>query len=306
MIEPTTNELGWMLDDVLKVPGGPPRDPALRRRHAAGPLRRASTATRPSGRRPALSGLQSISRSTAEFCGPTETPVAADPDRVRRRLRLPRRRRRGRLPRGLRRPSDVDMEAVTYRMHKLVDRLGKELTSPPRQDTGQHGHDAPPPARRDGTGAAVRRHRRPRPPDPQHPRPGDPGDRHHRPAAVRPQPRRSAASWSCAAAARCRSPRSPDICCCRSASPRCCSPTSSTAATSSPARPQSPRPNCPTTQTPPGGARWAPRPPLTTVYLRPTVQDGGQAAGRRPLRGRQDHVRRHALRDPAAAHRGDR
>jgi hypothetical protein len=28
------------------------------------------------------------------------------------------------------------MEAVTYRMHKLVDRLGKELTSPARQDTG--------------------------------------------------------------------------------------------------------------------------------------------------------------------------
>ena len=28
------------------------------------------------------------------------------------------------------------MEAVTYRMQKLVDRLGKELTSPPRQDTG--------------------------------------------------------------------------------------------------------------------------------------------------------------------------
>ena len=31
---------------------------------------------------------------------------------------------------------EVDMEAVTYRMHKLVDRLGKELSSPARLDTG--------------------------------------------------------------------------------------------------------------------------------------------------------------------------
>ncbi len=30
----------------------------------------------------------------------------------------------------------VDMEAVSYRMQKLVDRLGKELTAPPRQDAG--------------------------------------------------------------------------------------------------------------------------------------------------------------------------
>lgn len=30
----------------------------------------------------------------------------------------------------------VDMEAVSYRMQKLVDRLGKELGTPPRQDAG--------------------------------------------------------------------------------------------------------------------------------------------------------------------------
>ena len=42
------------------------------------------------------------------------------------------------------------------------------------------------------------------------------------------------------------------------------------------------------------------------VYLpRRPVRGRGQAPGRRALRGRQDHLRRHAVGDPAAAHRGD-
>ena len=37
-----TNELGWMLDEVAEDAGGAARDPAVGRRDAAGPLRRAS------------------------------------------------------------------------------------------------------------------------------------------------------------------------------------------------------------------------------------------------------------------------
>ncbi len=81
----------------------------------------------------ALSGLQSISRSTAEFCAEESSPwqqtlvefvdgyvflVAAGAGAYL----------------AVSATQNVDMEAVTYGMHKLVDRLGKELTSPPRQD----------------------------------------------------------------------------------------------------------------------------------------------------------------------------
>lgn len=134
MIEPTTNELGWMLDEVLRVPE------AL---HAillsADGMLRAHSAEidRDDAERLAagLSGVQSISRSTAEFCGNPDTPwqqtliefahgyvflVAAGEGAYL----------------AVSTTENVDMEAVTYRMHKLVDRLGRELTSPVRQDLG--------------------------------------------------------------------------------------------------------------------------------------------------------------------------
>ncbi|MGV9454872.1 roadblock/LC7 domain-containing protein [Streptomyces sp. NPDC003635] len=134
MTGPTNNTLGWMLDEVLKVP---------RARHAIllsadGMLRAHSKdIDRDDAERLAagLSGVQSISRSTAEFCGTPHTPwrqtliefahgyvflVAAGEGAYL----------------AVSTGEDVDMEAVTYRMHKLVDRLGKELTSPARQDTG--------------------------------------------------------------------------------------------------------------------------------------------------------------------------
>lgn len=134
MIEPTKNELGWMLDDVLKVPEA---------RHAvllsADGMLRAHSADidRDDAERlaAALSGLQSISRSTAEFCGPSQSPwrqtliefghgyvflVAAGEGAYL----------------AVSTGDEVDMESVTYRMHKLVDRLGKELSSPVRLDTG--------------------------------------------------------------------------------------------------------------------------------------------------------------------------
>lgn len=134
MIDPSANELGWMLDEVLKVPEA---------RHAIllsadGMLRSHSADIgRDDAERLAagLSGLQSISRSTAEFCGARETPwrqtliefahgyvflVAAGEGAYL----------------AVSTSENVDMEAVTYRMHKLVDRLGRELTSPARQGTG--------------------------------------------------------------------------------------------------------------------------------------------------------------------------
>ncbi|MGW0548716.1 roadblock/LC7 domain-containing protein [Streptomyces altiplanensis] len=126
------NELGWMLDEVLRVPEA---------RHAIllsadGMLRAHSQGIgRDEAERQAaaLSGLQSISRSTAEFCAEESSPwqqtlvefvdgyvflVAAGAGAYL----------------AVSATQNVDMEAVTYGMHKLVDRLGKELTSPPRQD----------------------------------------------------------------------------------------------------------------------------------------------------------------------------
>ncbi|GGZ92011.1 roadblock/LC7 domain-containing protein [Streptomyces bluensis] len=134
MIEPTTNELGWMLDEVLKVPEA---------RHAillsADGMLRAHSAhiDRDDAERFAagLAGLQSISRSTAEFCGTPDTPwrqtliefghgfvflIAAGEGAYL----------------AVSTSEHVDMEAVTYRMHKLVDRLGQQLTIPARLDTG--------------------------------------------------------------------------------------------------------------------------------------------------------------------------
>ncbi|MCM2579908.1 roadblock/LC7 domain-containing protein [Streptomyces meridianus] len=132
MTDHMANELGWMLDEVLKVPEA---------RHAIllsadGMLRGHSQGIgRDEAERQAaaLSGLQSISRSTAEFAAGESSPwqqtlvefaggyvflVAAGAGAYL----------------AVSATQDVDMEAVTYRMQKLVDRLGKELTSPPRAD----------------------------------------------------------------------------------------------------------------------------------------------------------------------------
>lgn len=130
-------ELGWMLDEVVKMPEA---------RHAIllsadGMLRAHSQGIdRDEAERQAaaLSGLQSISRSTTEFCThprSQDSPwrqtliefahgyvflIAAGPGAYL----------------AVSASENVDMEAVTYRMQKTVDRLGKELVSPPRQGTG--------------------------------------------------------------------------------------------------------------------------------------------------------------------------
>jgi predicted regulator of Ras-like GTPase activity (Roadblock/LC7/MglB family) len=83
----------------------------------------------------AMSGLQALARNTAEFCDETpagwqqtvsEFPggyvflVAAGPGAYL----------------AVSATEKVDMEAVSFRLQELVQRLGKELTSPPRQDAG--------------------------------------------------------------------------------------------------------------------------------------------------------------------------
>jgi predicted regulator of Ras-like GTPase activity (Roadblock/LC7/MglB family) len=133
MNDPVTNKLGWMLDDALKMPETRyaillSADGLLiahsehiglddAERHAAG-----------------MSGLQSLARSTAEFCGAPDTMwrqtvsefddgyvflVAAGPGAYL----------------AVSASQHVDMEAVSFRLQELVQRLGKELTVPPRQDT---------------------------------------------------------------------------------------------------------------------------------------------------------------------------
>ncbi|GHF24454.1 hypothetical protein GCM10010218_01200 [Streptomyces mashuensis] len=127
-------DLSWMLDEVVKVPEARHAillsADGMLRAHSGGIDR--DEAERQAA---ALSGLQSISRSTAEFCThPThqDTPwrqtlvefahgyvflIAAGPGAYL----------------AVSTGENVDMEAVTYRMQKTVDRLGKELVTPPRQ-----------------------------------------------------------------------------------------------------------------------------------------------------------------------------
>ncbi|MCC9312135.1 roadblock/LC7 domain-containing protein [Kitasatospora sp. RB6PN24] len=128
------NDLGWMLDDVLMVPHARHAillsADGLLRAHSAGITR--DEADRQAA---ALAGVQSISRSTAGFLGGDSGPwrqsliefaggyvflVAAGPGAYL----------------AVSAGESVDMEAVSYRMQKLVDRLGKELGTPPRQDAG--------------------------------------------------------------------------------------------------------------------------------------------------------------------------
>jgi predicted regulator of Ras-like GTPase activity (Roadblock/LC7/MglB family) len=125
-------DLSWMLGNILKVPGA---------RHAllvsADGLKRGMT----EGLHPdladrtaaAMSALQSISRSTADFAGPEEEPhwrqtvvefdhgwlflVAAGSGAYL----------------AVSASADVDMEGITFRMHQLVQSLGEEMTTPPRE-----------------------------------------------------------------------------------------------------------------------------------------------------------------------------
>ncbi|HEU5029740.1 roadblock/LC7 domain-containing protein [Spirillospora sp. NPDC046719] len=125
-----TNRLGWMLDDALRMPET--RYAILL--SADGLLMAHSERIgRDEAERQAagMSGLQSLARSTAEFCGDAGTTwrqtvsefddgyvflVAAGPGAYL----------------AVSATQHVDMETVSFRLQELVQRLGKELTSPPR------------------------------------------------------------------------------------------------------------------------------------------------------------------------------
>ncbi|MFC0038057.1 roadblock/LC7 domain-containing protein [Actinomadura rayongensis] len=128
------NKLGWMLDDALRMP---------ETRYAillsADGLLVAHSARidRDEAERQAagMAGLQSLARATAEFCGTPDTVwrqtvsefddgyvflVAAGPGAYL----------------AVSASLHVDMEAVSFRLQELVQRLGGELTSPPRHGVG--------------------------------------------------------------------------------------------------------------------------------------------------------------------------
>ncbi|GCD95551.1 roadblock/LC7 domain-containing protein [Embleya hyalina] len=127
-----SNDLAWILNDALKVPEARHAillsADGILRAHSDGISR--DEADRQAA---ALSGLQSISRSTAEFIGDSESPwrqtlvefgngfiflVAAGPGAYL----------------AVSATQNVDMEIITFRMQQLVRQLGKELTSPPRRN----------------------------------------------------------------------------------------------------------------------------------------------------------------------------
>lgn len=134
MTDAERNKLGWMLDDALRMPETRyaillsadgllmahseriSRDDA--ERHAAG-----------------MSGLQSLARASAEFCGNAnstwrQTLTEFDDGYV----FLVAAGARAYL--AVSTTEKVDMETVSFRLQELVQRLGKELTSPERNDTG--------------------------------------------------------------------------------------------------------------------------------------------------------------------------
>ncbi|ASU81915.1 dynein regulation protein LC7 [Nocardiopsis gilva YIM 90087] len=134
MKEAENNKLGWMLDDALRMPET--RYAILL--SADGLLMAHSDAIRRDDaerQAAAMSGLQSLARSTADFCGDASTPwrqtvsefddgyvflVAAGSGAYV----------------AVSASQKVDMEAVSFRLQELVQRLGKELTAPPRESAG--------------------------------------------------------------------------------------------------------------------------------------------------------------------------
>lgn len=131
MNDTLNDRLAWMLDDVLQVPDARHAillsADGLVRAHSAG-ISRDEADRQAAG----LAGLQSTSRSTTEFVGGSHAPwrqtmiefddgfvflIAAGEGAYL----------------AVSASDAVDVEAVTFRMHKLVGRLGQELTSPARE-----------------------------------------------------------------------------------------------------------------------------------------------------------------------------
>jgi len=127
------NDLSWMLDSALEVPGA---------RHAILVSADGLLMARSQGVRKdeadtlaaAMSGIQSLSRTMAGFCGDPymswrQTLVEFDGGWV------------FLISAGegaylaVSSAPDVDMADITFRMQQLVGQLGKALTTPPRENT---------------------------------------------------------------------------------------------------------------------------------------------------------------------------
>jgi predicted regulator of Ras-like GTPase activity (Roadblock/LC7/MglB family) len=127
------NDLSWMLDSALEVPGA---------RHAILISADGLLMARSQGVRrdeadtvaAAMSGIQSLSRTMASFCGGPhmswrQTLVEFDGGWV------------FLISAGegaylaVSSALDVDMADITFRMQQLVGQLGKAMTTPPRENT---------------------------------------------------------------------------------------------------------------------------------------------------------------------------
>lgn len=131
------NSLGWMLDDAIKMPAtrhaillsadglliahskGIERDDADR--YAA-----------------AMSALQSIARNTADFCANQPSQWRQSISEFDGGYALLVSAGTGAYV-AVSATEKVNLENLTFRLQDLVQRLGKELTSPPRQNTGKPG-----------------------------------------------------------------------------------------------------------------------------------------------------------------------
>ena len=134
MNDSDNNELGWMLDDALQLP---------ETRHAIllsadGLLTAHSQGiSRDDAERQAasMSGLQSLARNTAEFCGNQPSAWRQTVSEFDGGYIFLAAAGEGAYL-AVSTTEKVDIETVSFRIHELVQRLGAYLTSPARQDTG--------------------------------------------------------------------------------------------------------------------------------------------------------------------------
>ncbi|AEM87815.1 MULTISPECIES: roadblock/LC7 domain-containing protein [Streptomyces] len=128
------NDLSWMLESALEVPGARhailvSADGLLMARSQEVKKDEADTVAA------AMSGIQSLSRTMAGFCGGShmtwrQTLVEFDGGWV------------FLISAGegaylaVSSAPDVDMADITFRMQQLVGQLGKALSTPPRENTG--------------------------------------------------------------------------------------------------------------------------------------------------------------------------
>jgi predicted regulator of Ras-like GTPase activity (Roadblock/LC7/MglB family) len=129
-----TNTLGWMLDDALRMPETRHAilfsDDGLLRAHSTGIA--GADAERHAA---ALSGLRSLARSTAGLCGDPASPWRQSVNEFDGGYVFLVAAGEGAFL-ALSTTMDVDVAAVSFRMHDLIQRLGAHLTSPTRQDVG--------------------------------------------------------------------------------------------------------------------------------------------------------------------------